>query len=73
MVHLVLAIVGVAALVVLVFFFRYFMAGAAGLFAWASHSGTKGIILYLVCWAFLSPLMVIGSVIYGYSLSQEGR
>ena len=42
MIQAILAIVGVAALTVLVFFFRYFLTGTGGLVAWAKHAGIKG-------------------------------
>lgn len=69
--YLIFTIVGVAALVVLVLFFRYFMLGAGGLFAWANHAGLKGIALFAGCWILFSPLMVIGSVLYGYHLAHS--
>jgi hypothetical protein len=71
MIQLILAIVGASALVVLVFFFRYFLTGTGGLIAWASHAGAKGWAVFILCWIFFTPLMVIGSVIYGYKLSQD--
>jgi len=63
--------VGISTLVVAVFFIRYLLVGAGGLLAWASHSGTVGVVIYFACWIFLAPLMIIGCIIYGYSLSQE--
>jgi hypothetical protein len=71
--HIILAIVGMSALVVLVFFFRYFLTGTSGLMAWASHAGVKGWIVFILGWVFLAPLMVIGSIIYGYTLTQGAQ
>lgn len=72
MTHAILAIVGIAALVVVIFFFRYLLLGAGGLLAWATHSGWIGVVIYIACWIFLAPLMVFGSIFYGYLLSREG-
>ncbi len=71
MIQAILAIVGVAALTVLVFFFRYFLTGTGGLVAWAKHAGIKGWITFLLAWLFLAPLMVLISVLYGYHLLKE--
>lgn len=69
--YLIFSVVGVAALIILVLFFRYFLMGVGGLFAWARHSGGKGIALFLAGWIFFSPLMVIGCVLYGYQLAHS--
>lgn len=71
MIHLFLAIVGASALVVLIFFFRYFLTGTGGLVAIANHAGIKGWAVFILCWILLTPLMVVGSVIYGYQLSKD--
>ncbi|HIJ22201.1 MAG: hypothetical protein HON68_01705 [Gammaproteobacteria bacterium] len=68
MIHALLTVVGLSALVVLVFFFRYFLTGTSALIALASHAGIKGWIAFIGGWLFFSPFMVIGSIIYGYSL-----
>jgi hypothetical protein len=73
MIHAILTIVGVAALTVLLFFFRYFLTGIGGLVAWANHAGIKGWALFLLGWLALAPLMVLLSVLYGYYLLKEAE
>ena len=40
--------------------------GFLNLLAWASENGTQGLILYLLLWIFLTPVMIIVSLINGY-------
>tara|TARA_B100001063_G_C16399301_1_gene374059 strand:- start:207 stop:449 length:243 start_codon:yes stop_codon:yes gene_type:complete len=40
--------------------------GAIDLFARASEKGVKGLVLYVLCWLFLSPIIALVSLLTGF-------
>lgn len=68
---MIFALLGIAALALIVLFFGDFLTGAGSLLVRAKSYGTKGIILYFACWVIFTPLMVIISVAYGYMLAKN--
>ena len=40
--------------------------GVIDLFARASEKGVKGIVIYVLCWLFLSPIIALVSLLAGF-------
>jgi hypothetical protein len=63
--NLLIIALGIVALIIAICFIILLFIGAVGLFAWASEQGFVGLAVYFALWIFLSPVMIIGSIVFG--------
>ncbi len=68
--NIIYAGVGLLAILMAHFLFKYLVTGAIFLFAYAAEQGFIGVAAYVACWVFLFPVMLIASIITGYSIAQ---
>lgn len=60
--HVILIVIMLA---IAVWLLSCLVSGAIWLFEWAAESGFVGVAAYFACWVFLTPVMVIGSIVVG--------
>lgn len=58
-------VVGILALFIALWLLLALVHGAVVLFGSAARSGFVGIAVYVACWVFLAPVMIVGSIVIG--------
>ncbi len=54
-------------------FLAWAVAGAIVLFAFAANQGFVGIAVYVACWVFLFPVMLVASIVLGIFVLREEK
>ena len=62
-------VLAIAGIVILIYLIKYLFIGGLFLFAWSGEQGFIGVVVYFVCWIFLFPFMLTGSIITGAVIS----